>query len=675
VGSPDAARIAHVNLVRLTSVTHSFNMNQRFVRLAFTASATSLSVRAPDRPEIAPPGHYLLFILDGAGVPSVGRFVHLGGTAAGPPPSSTAIPMGSVWRYDDRNVDPGPSWTSAGFDDSGWKSGPGQLGYGDGDEATQLVHMTPAQPSYYFRKKIPVSKPAGATVRVIHDDGVAVYVNGSLVFSKYVARGLAHSAYASATSADNELSTFTVPSSAFVSGDNVVAVVVKQASGTSSDVSFDLELAFDAAAPPPAPLTVLAPDGGETLTSGSSFTVRWSSDGSATTVRLELSQDAGATWTPIANAPNSGSFSWTVPPADTNRALLRISDANAPAVSDQSNATFSIHPPATTGPLVRFGDVWKYDDRNVDPGPSWTSLAFDDSAWKSGPGQLGYGDGDEATQLVHMNPAQPSYYFRKKIAVSQPAAATIRVIHDDGVAVYLNGTLVFSKYVANGLAHSAYASATAADNELSTFTVPASAFAAGDNVMAVMIKQASGTSSDVSFDLELVTGATVPAPAPVVVVQHGDVWKYDDRNVDPGPSWMNAAFDDAAWKSGPSQLGYGDGDEATVLQHLSPAQPTVYFRKKVTLAKAVSAASVAVTHDDGVVVWVNGRQVFSKYVGSTAHSAYAIAQAADNEVSTFSIDPALLVAGENVIAVAIKQVSGTSSDVSFDLKLEVTPVP
>jgi hypothetical protein len=81
IGSPDAARIAQVTLVRLSSVTHSINMNQRFNRLTFTASAAGLTARTPDRPELAPPGHYLLFILDASGTPSVGRVVRLSGTA------------------------------------------------------------------------------------------------------------------------------------------------------------------------------------------------------------------------------------------------------------------------------------------------------------------------------------------------------------------------------------------------------------------------------------------------------------------------------------------------------------------------------------------------------------------------------------------------------------------
>jgi hypothetical protein len=110
IDTPDAARIGQVTMIRLASVTHSFNMNQRFNRLTFTASANAVTAHAPDRPEIAPPGHYLLFVLDGSGVPSVGKIVRLGGTAVPPPPpppppagtiafrssSTTSYPSGST---------------------------------------------------------------------------------------------------------------------------------------------------------------------------------------------------------------------------------------------------------------------------------------------------------------------------------------------------------------------------------------------------------------------------------------------------------------------------------------------------------------------------------------------------------------------------------------------------
>ena len=77
IATPDASKVDAVHLVRTTSVTHSFNMEQRLVGLPITKrTGTRVTVRTPARWEVAPPGYYLLFLL-ADGVPSVGRFVRL----------------------------------------------------------------------------------------------------------------------------------------------------------------------------------------------------------------------------------------------------------------------------------------------------------------------------------------------------------------------------------------------------------------------------------------------------------------------------------------------------------------------------------------------------------------------------------------------------------------------
>ena len=77
VETPDAASIVKVTLLRPGSVTHAINMNQRFISLAFTTNAGGLSVTAPANGNLAPPGDYLLFVVNADGVPSTGRFVNL----------------------------------------------------------------------------------------------------------------------------------------------------------------------------------------------------------------------------------------------------------------------------------------------------------------------------------------------------------------------------------------------------------------------------------------------------------------------------------------------------------------------------------------------------------------------------------------------------------------------
>ena len=75
VNTPNAAQIAHVSLIRSPSVTHALDMNQRFQYLNFTAGAGKVTVQAPANANLAPPGDYMLFLVDTNGVPSVASFI------------------------------------------------------------------------------------------------------------------------------------------------------------------------------------------------------------------------------------------------------------------------------------------------------------------------------------------------------------------------------------------------------------------------------------------------------------------------------------------------------------------------------------------------------------------------------------------------------------------------
>jgi hypothetical protein len=77
VTTSDAASITKVSLIRLGSVTHAFDQAQTFVPLGFSPAAGGLSVTLPSSRIVAPPGPYMLFLVNGNGVPSVGRIVRL----------------------------------------------------------------------------------------------------------------------------------------------------------------------------------------------------------------------------------------------------------------------------------------------------------------------------------------------------------------------------------------------------------------------------------------------------------------------------------------------------------------------------------------------------------------------------------------------------------------------
>jgi hypothetical protein len=87
--------IEQVTWIRLPSVTHAFDENQRINFLRFApGGGGGLTVTAPDRPEICPPGHYMLFVLSEAGVPSEARILRIG--PAAPSPHAAVAPAAAI---------------------------------------------------------------------------------------------------------------------------------------------------------------------------------------------------------------------------------------------------------------------------------------------------------------------------------------------------------------------------------------------------------------------------------------------------------------------------------------------------------------------------------------------------------------------------------------------------
>jgi hypothetical protein len=171
--------------------------------------------------------------------------------------------------------------------------------------------------------------------------------------------------------------------------------------------------------------------------------------------------------------------------------------------------------------LIRAGDTWKYfDGQMVDS--TWRNMSFNDSAWSSGPAQLGYGDGDESTVLSFGPNAAAKYitsYFRKSFTVPDPAAITsinLQIMRDDGAVIYLNGTeLLRTNFTSGAYTSSTIAASAVEDNDFYSFAIAPSRLVSGNNVITVEVHQNIGNSSDLSFDLMLTgtLGTTTPPPA------------------------------------------------------------------------------------------------------------------------------------------------------------------
>jgi len=159
------------------------------------------------------------------------------------------VSFNSTWKYLDNNTRP-PGWETSGFADGSWASGPSLFGYGDGDVVTTINYGGDANNKFittYFRKFIAITNPAdftNFTLNVYRDDGFVLYVNGTERVASNMPAGRTHSTLASTCAADDGdvINTFTIPSSAFSAGTNVIAVEVHQCNATSSDLVFDMEL-------------------------------------------------------------------------------------------------------------------------------------------------------------------------------------------------------------------------------------------------------------------------------------------------------------------------------------------------------------------------------------------------------------------------------------------------
>jgi fibronectin type 3 domain-containing protein len=173
-----------------------------------------------------------------------------------------------------------------------------------------------------------------------------------------------------------------------------------------------------------------------------------------------------------------------------------------------------------------------------------------------------------------------------------------------------------------------------------------------------------------SFRAPEVLGATT------TLVPTGATWKYLDNGSNQGAAWRATGHDDSTWASGPAQLGYGDGDEATVVGYGSSSNKfiTTYFRRAFSVPdpSIYAGLTVRLLRDDGAVVYLNGQEVFRSNMpsGSVAYTTTAVSAASpESAFYPASISPDLLTAGTNVLAVEVHQVNRTSSDISFDLEL------
>ncbi|MDB6029928.1 MAG: Amylopullulanase [Verrucomicrobiales bacterium] len=446
-------------------------------------------------------------------------------------PPFPLLSAGASWKYLDDGSNQGNAWRGTNFNDAGWGSGAAPLGYGDPETTYIRSNRTDGSriTTTYFRRNLAVTNASfiGSLIfRLRRDDGAVVYLNGIEKFRSNMPTDTAvlYDTPASSTvgGADetNYFSQVLGPEG-LVSGTNWLAVEVHQVNNTSTDVSFDLDLLAVSNQPPS--ISILSPANATTWGAPTNLIIT----AVATDPENGLSSvNLYADGTFLARNTNTlTSFTWTNAP-EGSHSLVAVAMDNRGLSVTSAPVTILLRPV-----LLRSGSVWKYRDTGADLGAAWRLGGYDDTAWATGPAQLGYGDADEAT-VVSYGPVDTNKYittyFRRAFAFSTTDGYTnllFRLVRDDGAAVYVNGQEAFRTNLPTGtinfgtLALSAIGGAD--ETNFVEAIVSVGLVVNGTNVVAVEMHQNSPNSSDLSFDLE-VLGLRAPPPARLAVRSASD---------------------------------------------------------------------------------------------------------------------------------------------------------
>ncbi|MDR4497295.1 MAG: DUF839 domain-containing protein [Candidatus Scalindua sp.] len=181
------------------------------------------------------------------------------------------------------------------------------------------------------------------------------------------------------------------------------------------------------------------------------------------------------------------------------------------------------------------------------------------------------------------------------------------------------------------------------------------------------------------FILDVQAHSLKGLPIDGVLVPAGATWKYLDNGSDQGTAWKEFSFDDTGWSAGPAELGYGDGDEETAVSfgpNTSNKFITTYFRHSFDIVNASKIRNLIlkILRDDGAVVYLNGTEILRSNMPAETITYNTFASQDTPDENIFfenSVDTDFLKDGENVLAVEIHQGSSSSSDISFNLQLDI----
>jgi Calcineurin-like phosphoesterase/Purple acid Phosphatase, N-terminal domain/Bacterial Ig domain len=164
--------------------------------------------------------------------------------------------------------------------------------------------------------------------------------------------------------------------------------------------------------------------------------------------------------------------------------------------------------------------------------------------------------------------------------------------------------------------------------------------------------------------------------AETTLIAPGTVWRFSSNGAAQPNAWRGVVFDDSAWSSGAAKLGYGEGDEVTVIADAASAPVTVYFRHSFTVTNRAefTTLTLRLRRDDGAVVYLNSNEVYRSNlpvgpIQYTTPATNVVDGTGETEFIQRSVSPYFLVSGTNVIAVELHQHPAGRNDASFDFAL------
>lgn len=429
---------------------------------------------------------------------------------AGPAPRlETPIDFGSDWRHRADGVDLGRDWHAPDHDDASWASGAAPLGWASGETTT----IGPDRPiTSYFRSDFTIADPSQVALvdlQLMVSQGAVVYVNGVEVGRWNMPNGAVTSRTVAAQwvggSENLRPKSFTVPRDLLRQGPNSIAVEVHGWRDRSGLVLFDLEataVGVTGDRTPPSAPTLDARAGANAVE------LTWTPSTDDVDVAGYLLERDGD---PLAVVgPRVTTFTDTgLDPRAPHTYLVRAFDTNA-----NSTASNVVELNTAADPtLVAFGSEWSWWYRADAPADGWHTTGYDDGSWTVGDAGFGFGDARVTTTISDDPAPRPlAAYFRTEVDVDDPAAfetVALDLLNHAGAVVYVNGVEVGRFNMTDGpVGHQSYALPPRPAAERATptrFEVPASAFTAGVNTIAVQSHLNWRSQPHTYFDLE-VTG-------------------------------------------------------------------------------------------------------------------------------------------------------------------------